>query len=300
MLFVPLLRSLALFGGFVGLSGLAHAQLSNPFLWELSKPGARSTVTLFGSLHVGRSDFYPLPEAVQKRFEAAKVLAVEADVLLPTTQQTCDRLARTDQPLEKQLPPEDFAALQAYVRAANVPARAIEGKKLWMVNLVLTAIELAQLGVDFSRGLDIFLLNAARNAGKRIVEIEGAARQCGSLAQASQAEAVATFQRFVATVRENRMESRLNALMEHYRAGDAAKLAEVIAEEFGTSPLGRQARQRLFEDRHPHMAEAIDALFAKSEPHFVVVGVGHLIGPRSLFDELAKRGITARRVSSQP
>ena len=52
-------------------STAAHAQLSKPFLWELSKDGAKDakTVTLFGSLHVGKADFYPVPDSVQKRFE---------------------------------------------------------------------------------------------------------------------------------------------------------------------------------------------------------------------------------------
>lgn len=281
----------------LGVPMLAAAQLANPFLWELSKPGSNTTVTLLGSLHVGKTDFYPLPEAVQKRFDAAKVLAVEADVLLPATQQICDRLARTDVPLERQLPPEEFAALQAYVRASNVPPRAIDGKKLWMVNLVLTAVELAQLGIDFNRGVDITLLNAARDTGKRIVEVEGAAKQCGSLAQASDAESIATFNRFMATIRENKMEKRLTALLDLYRAGDGPKLLEVIDDEFGASPMGRRARARLFDERHPHMAEAIAEYFTKPDGHFVVIGVGHLLGSASLLDALAKKGITAKRVT---
>ena len=36
-----------------------HAQLTKPFLWELTK-GDRK-ITLFGSLHVGKADFFPLP-----------------------------------------------------------------------------------------------------------------------------------------------------------------------------------------------------------------------------------------------
>ncbi|MFN3630905.1 MAG: TraB/GumN family protein [Casimicrobiaceae bacterium] len=288
----------ALVSAFVaGLPIAAWAQLADPFLWELTKPGSNTTVTLFGSLHVGRSDFYPLPEAVQKRFDAAKVLAVEADILLPSTQQICDRLARTDVPLDRQLPAEEFAALQAYLRASNLPPRVVEGKKLWLVNLVLTAVELAQLGMDFNRGVDITLLNAARNTGKRIVEVEGAARQCGSLAQASDAEAIAAFNRFMATIRENRMEKRLTALLDLYRAGDGPRLLEVIDDEFGTTPLGRRARARLFEERHPHMADAIAEYFTKPEPHFVVIGVGHLLGSSSLLDALAKKGITAKRVT---
>ena len=54
----------------------AHAQLAKPFLWELSKGG--KTVTLFGSLHVGKNDFFPLPESVLKRYGEAKAVLSRA------------------------------------------------------------------------------------------------------------------------------------------------------------------------------------------------------------------------------
>ena len=109
----------------------AYAQLSKPFLWELTKDAAKDapkdaakdskTVVLFGSLHVAKPDFYPVPDSVQKRFDDAKVLAVEADVTLPETQQACTRLAVTKEKLESVLSAEDFAALSGYSRAAAIP-----------------------------------------------------------------------------------------------------------------------------------------------------------------------------------
>lgn len=275
-------------------SGVAHAQLTKPFLWELSK-GDRK-ITLFGSLHVGKNDFYPLPDAVLSRFDAAKVLAVEADITLPETQQACTRLAATDEKLDKVLSAEDFAALQGYLRASNLPPAAFEGKKLWLVNLVMVGAELTQLGVDFGRGLDITFLRDAKLAKKRIAEVEGGARQCAALAGASTAEAAAAMSRFLATVRENKMEKRLDEMVNAYRAGDGPKLSRVVQEEFGTSAEGLAARKRVFDDRHAAMAEAIDSYFKQLDSHFVVIGVGHMFGDNNLLEALAKRGVQARRV----
>ena len=285
--------SLSLAAGFA-LCTQVSAQITKPFLWELTK--GDKTVTLFGSLHVGKPDFYPVPESVITRFESSKVLAVEADITLPETQQACVKLAATDEKLENMLSADDFAALSGYVRASNIPEVAINKRKLWMVNLALVGAELNQLGVDFSRGLDVVFLREAKAAKKRVVEVEGGAQQCGALAAATPAETTAALSRFLAAVRQNRMEKRLDQMLVAYRAGDGPSLNKVVVEEFGDSKEGMLAKQRIFDNRHPSMAERIDSYFKSPEKHFVVIGVGHMFGENNLLDALGKLGITVKRV----
>ncbi len=285
--------SLVLAAG-VALCTQAGAQITKPFLWELTK--GDKTITLFGSLHVGKPDFYPVPESVITRFEGSKVLAVEADITLPETQQACVKLAATDEKLENMLSADDFAALNGYVRASNIPEVAINKRKLWMVNLALVGAELNQLGVDFSRGLDVVFLREAKAAKKRVVEVEGGAQQCGALADATPAETTAALSRFLAAVRQNRMEKRLDQMLTAYRAGDGPSLNKVVVEEFGDSKEGMLAKQRVFDNRHPAMAERIDSYFKSPEKHFVVIGVGHMFGENNLLDALEKRGISVKRV----
>ena len=285
--------SLSLAAGFA-LSTQVSAQITKPFLWELTR--GDKTVTLFGSLHVGKPDFYPIPESVITRFESSKVLAVEADITLPETQQACVKLASTDEKLENMLSADDFAALNGYVRASNIPETTINKRKLWMVNLALVGAELNQLGVDFSRGLDVVFLREAKTAKKRVIEVEGGALQCGALAAATPAETTAALTRFLAAVRQNRMEKRLDQMLVAYRAGDGPSLNKVVAEEFGDSKEGMLAKQRVFDDRHPAMAERIDSYFKSPDKHFVVIGVGHMFGDNNLLDALSKRGVTVKRV----
>lgn len=272
----------------------AQAQLAKPFLWELSKGG--KTVTLFGSLHVGKNDFFPLPDAVLKRFDDAKVLAVEADITVAETQQACIKLGATTDKLEGVLPAEDYAALLNYAKASGLPDGAFQNRKLWLLNLVVVGVELGQLGVDFSRGLDVVFLRDAKKDKKRIAEVEGGLRQCSALAAATNAESAATMARFLATVRENKMEKRLDEMVNAYRAGDATTMARVINEEFGNTPEGLSARKRVFDDRHPPMADAIDGYFKQADKHFVVIGVGHMVGENNLLEALTKKGVSVKRV----
>ena len=292
----------------------AHAQLSKPFLWELSKEPAKdaskdaakdaskdavkggATVTLFGSLHVAKPDFYPVPESVQKRFDEAKVLAVEADITLPETQQVCTKLAVTKDKLENVLSAEDFAALSGYIRAAAIPDALVENRKLWLVNLVVVGVELGQLGVDFARGLDVVFLREAKFSKKRVVEVEGGAVQCAALAGAGPAETAAAMTRFLAAVRQNRMEKRLVEMLAAYRAGDGVALNRLVGEDFGDSAEGLASKRRIFDDRHAAMADKIDGYFKSPDSHFVVIGVGHFFGDNNLLEALAKRGIRAKRI----
>lgn len=272
----------------------ASAQLARPFLWELTKDG--KTVTLFGSLHVGKNDFFPLPETVLSRYDAAKVLAVEADITVPETQQACIKMGATSEKLESVLSAEDYAALMNYAKASGLPDGALQNRKLWLLNLVVVGVELGQLGVDFSRGLDVVFIRDAKKDKKRIAEVEGGQRQCAALAAATNVESAASMARFLATVRENKMEKRLDEMVAAYRAGDATTMARVINEEFGNTPEGQSARKRVFDDRHPAMADAVDSYFKQTDKHFVVIGVGHMVGDNNLLEALAKKGVAVKRV----
>jgi uncharacterized protein len=269
-------------------ANLASAELTKPFLWELTKNG--KTVSLFGSLHVGQPDFYPVPTIVRSRFDAADVVAVEADVTRDDTRLACNKLAATDDKLVKLLPEEEMLQLSRYAQASSLDLKKLDGRKLWMVNLILTVTELTQLGVDFEDGIDLVVTREAHFLKKKVVEIEGQ-KQCASLAGADGAEAVAGMNRFLTAVRENKMEKRINDMIVAYRNGDGNAIAKITADEFGDSPAGLRSRKRVFDDRHDSMSETIDSYFGKKESHFVVIGVGHMYGPNNLLQALEKRGI---------
>lgn len=273
----------------------ADAQVKKPMLWELSKNG--NTATLFGSLHVGKPDFYPISAAVRSRFDAAKVIAVEADVTKDNTRVACNRLAASNQKLAQLLPEEELAQLTRYAQASGLDLKVLDGRKLWMVNLILTVTELKQLGVDFEDGIDLVVTREAHYLKKRVVEIEGV-KQCESLASVDQTEAVAGMNRFLTAVRENKMERRIDAMIAAYRIGDGDAIAKISLEEFGDSPAGQRSRKRIFDDRHPPMAETIDGYLSSKDSHFIVIGAGHMFGPSNLLQALEKRGIKVTRIEA--
>ena len=53
---------------------------SSPILYRVTDKNG-NILWLFGSIHIGREDYYPLPDYVQKAFDEADMLAVEADIV---------------------------------------------------------------------------------------------------------------------------------------------------------------------------------------------------------------------------
>lgn len=274
-------------------SSIAHAQLEKPFLWELTK--GDKTVTLFGSLHVGKPDFYPVPAVIRARFDEATTLAIEADITRDETRATCQKLGASDEKLEKLLSDDEQLEFNRYVQAANINRKAIENRKVWFVNLLLTVAELQQLGVDFEDSVDVVVAKQARELKKKIVEIEGP-KQCTTLAAADNAEALSGLNRFLSSVRENKMEKRVEGLLAAYRRGDGEAINKITLEEYGDSAIGKASRRRVFDERHGPMAEVIDSYFTNKEKHFVVVSVGHMFGENNLLQALEKRGVKVKRL----
>jgi uncharacterized protein YbaP (TraB family) len=48
---------------------------SNPIFWEIKND--KTTIYLLGSVHLGRSDMYPLPKHIEKAFDKSDYLGLE-------------------------------------------------------------------------------------------------------------------------------------------------------------------------------------------------------------------------------
>ena len=158
----------------LGLVAPSHAADSNParaasaskarqatkgLFWEI-KSGDK-TVYMFGSIHIAKSDFYPLPKAVEAAYQRAEVLAVELDASDPGLQQ---KLA----PHVTYAPPDK---LQNHVTEATWKqlsdtvgpnAQAMQSLKPVIVATALSLSMLQQLGYDTESGIDLHFIRQAK------------------------------------------------------------------------------------------------------------------------------------------
>ena len=81
-------------------------------------------------------------------------------------------------------------------------------------------------------------------------------------------------------------------LIDAWLTGDTAVLGRLIEKAFAGFP---EAYEVLIAARNRRWADTIEALLARSDAVFVVVGAAHVVGPDNLIDLLRDRGYRVTR-----
>lgn len=266
-----------------------------PLLWKATSNG--STVYLFGSIHVGRADMYPLDAPVMRAFDGAKRLAVEADVGR-VDMATAQRLAMAGtyppgQSLRDHISESTWRQLQKASAQLGIPVELLDRQEPWVVALSLLPAMLQRFGYDAQYGVDMHLLERARSAGKTIHELESLEYQLGLFDDMSDAQQEAMLKETLDEFEKG--PAFFDAMLKAWREGDAATLAGFFSEMNGTD-AGRASYEALIGERNRGMARKIEELARAGGPLFVVVGVGHLVGDASVVDLMRARGWQVQRM----
>ncbi|MFN2371133.1 MAG: TraB/GumN family protein [Candidatus Krumholzibacteriia bacterium] len=268
------------------------------YLWRIA--GEHATVHLTGSIHVGRPDFFPLAPALEEAFAAADALAVEVDVEDPANQQAAavimmqKALLPGDETLQTRLGEEVWRRLEAYAAERGAPL-AMYGKfKPGIVAMVLMMEEYQRQGFDPNLGIDKHFLDAAREAGKPIRQLESIEAQFELFLQVDdQLDDVLMAEMLDQMGDIGPMTERMIAL---WKAGDADGMERFMAEQTGDEPQMVAFYRGLLDDRNLAMADSVDAWLRGDADVFVVVGAGHFGGDAGLDRLLADKGWDVEQV----
>lgn len=249
------------------LAALPPALRADGLWWRVTAPGG-ATAYVLGSIHVARAGLYPLGEDLMAAFGQAGRLVVEMDTLA--------------------LPPDTVAAcLKEHGLAGDRP-------RPWLRALTLQSQALHDLGYDETLGLDRFFLAEAKKRGLPVVELETLEDQMAPLwdmTAAQEGDFLASAQGEIPEL------PRLaGAMFRAWRAGDAEGFRRVFFEKYGEWPRLAPVLDKIVFRRSRAMAARLEALAADGAPAFVVVGAGHLVGPGSVLDILARRGFAIEQM----
>ncbi|MEO1266717.1 MAG: TraB/GumN family protein [Myxococcota bacterium] len=141
--------------------------------------------------------------------------------------------------------------------------------------------------------MDLTLADEAKKHGLAMDYLETVEEQFQMLSQLPEAYSIQGLEQSVLETDTLREEIRI--MLESYRAGDAARLEELIVnnDAFNTWP---KARDTMLMDRNARWVPQIEAYIQQGNV-FIAVGLGHLVGDGSVIDRLNKRGHTVRRVA---
>lgn len=268
-------------------SGVAATE--GPF-WKVS--GGNGTAYLFGSVHFGIDEIYPLDAEVEDAFARADRLAVEVNLQAVDSFALAQWIARhgafTDgSSLSEKVSPETWRLLQRRAEELGVPAGAFAFQRPWLAAFSMTALALTREGYREDLGIDRHFL--MRAAGKKtITELETIEDQMGLLAGLPP-EVEEYFLQMTLEDLDSR-QSMFSRLFEAWKRGDAETIRSQ-SEEMRAGPHGEALFNQLIEQRNENMAQGIARILEQEGgTTFVVVGAAHLVGQRGVASLLAARG----------
>jgi len=260
----------------------------------------KNLVYVFGTLHVGKAEFYPLNVATIRALTSSAFLVVEADIQ--------DQAAVAKQIAElAMLPPS--SSLDRYVtpilmnkvtrlleRYQFPKERAIQMKP-WMLASTLAALEAKHSGYDSGWGTEAFLFGVAKAQKKTVIEMEGLSFQFEIYNGLSAEEQLAILEETIVEIEKGSVERRTTTLADAWARASAVDLGKARQDlRQSQSTFGKFSSTKMLDERNATMAAHIDDYLRSGKRHFVAVGVLHLVGEKNIIDLLKGRGYLVREL----
>jgi len=255
------------------------------FLWEINSGG--NTAYLFGSIHLGKADMYPLDPTVEEAFDRSAVLVVEIDVdaLDPMVVQQTMAMKGSyldGNRLENHLEADVVIRLSAQLEKYGMSIEHLSQFKPWFAAITLTVLQIKDLGFDEDYGVDRYFLKNARGR-KAILELESLESQLSFLDSLENQE---LFLEYTLDSMDE-IQKMLDQLVGAWKDGNAEMMEKImITDILEHNPQAEPILKTILFDRNVTMAEEIKEYLQSGDVHFVVVGAGHLIGEKGIVELL--------------
>lgn len=253
--------------------------------WTLNANGAE--YYFFGSVHMGRDDFYPLPDEIEQAFDKSTTLFVEIDISKASeTEMASKMMAQGMYPqgetVRNHIPEDLYRKLEEQHQQFLL---MMPQAKPWLLALMISMTEMMKKGMNPEQGIDLYFLKQADEENKQIAALEDIDTQfriLNSMSDSLQVEML----RSTLENPESELE-KFEELMDAWKSGDENKMLEII-ENFYKIGSSDEFLELLLYQRNKDMAEKLAELDPADGPFFVVVGAAHLVGEKSVIDYLKK------------
>jgi uncharacterized protein YbaP (TraB family) len=268
-------------------------------LFKLSAKG--HTMYLFGTMHLGLPEFYPLEPRIRNAVQNASVLALEIDPLSnPAAMAAAVQTYGTFDPRKstgREVPPALKPRLEKALKSASMDPFTVAHLKPWLVATALTMREFFALGYRPELSVDVHLANLARDSKVPVMELETIALQLGLFSRLTPAEQWRFLEDTIDGIESGRELKEVRRVIEAWGSADQEALDAIARQSEGdTTMAGAFTQKVLLEERNGPMADKLAALLERQDKAVAAVGVLHLVGRASIPAKLRARGITVERI----
>ena len=276
---------------------IASQACAQSFLWEVSS--LTNKVYLYGTMHAGKPDWYPLPDDVERAFSDSDVLVVEADITnAAAMRKSADAMAyKPPDQLKDHVPADQYARMLKLLPRYQFTEGELAEVKPFMAVSILVFAEWARSGFRPGAGVDDYLIRKAKSEEKPIAEIEGVETQVRLMDSLTEKEQLDIFKGTLDALEEDLTTAQIKGMVAAWQAGNPAALLKVAREYNDKVPGAAEFEDKFIWQRHPDMMKKIEGWLAeRKHPYFIAVGALHLAGPKGLPELLRKAGYVVRQL----
>ncbi len=263
--------------------------------------GKGHTLYLYGTIHAGKPEFYPLEPRIRAAMAAAPTLALEVDAardpaaMMAAFQQ--HGMFPAGSPGIAALPAERRQRIESGLRKQGIDPAAVVQMKPWMVATILAVADLGKLGYNPALGVDAHLAHLARGGNTRIAELESAQYQASLLNRMSDDDQWRLLEEALENMASGRQLREAREMFDAYERADQAALDGIARRlDNDTTLTGKFTREVVLNERNGPMADKVAAMLASENNAVVAVGLLHLLGKNGLPELLRQRGIAVERL----
>jgi uncharacterized protein YbaP (TraB family) len=266
------------------------------FLWKVT--GGNGVVFLFGTVHVGKKDLYPLASLIEDSFKQSDILVEEID---PDNSLEALRLAQdiikggmypADDSIANHLSEETRGRLTEYAKAGRLGADYTRAKP-WLLSLMIMQHQLKEMGFDPSKGLDQHFMQEARDTHKAIEALETADSQLRVFSSFSDE---LQDQLLLSTLLDaSKATEILDRTLAAWSSGNTEAMDDLINRDARDHPVLQPLMETMFYERNDAMTRKIEKFLETGKTYFVAVGAGHLVGERGIVNQLRRKDYTVEQ-----
>lgn len=288
-----------------------EAGTSTPLLYKVTDNNG-NTAWLFGSIHVGRESFYPLPDYVIDAYEGADKLAVEFDTKAFSEDFSAQTMAmskliyRTGATIEDEIDKELYDKAVEIMTDYGIYNKLLDHYLPIMWSNLIDNILYEKLGVQSDLGIDNYFIERAYEEEKPILDVESAEFQYTMLANFSEElqerllmESIENYKSYESG--DGELTEELNTMMDLWESGDEEEFASYLNEEYEFEDeeeevLYKEYEKALETDRNISMADFAEDVIDSGDEVFICVGAAHIVGDDAVADLLSERGYTVELI----
>ncbi|MBN3038441.1 MAG: TraB/GumN family protein [Candidatus Omnitrophica bacterium] len=250
------------------------------------------TSYILGSIHVANQTIYPLNSEIEEAFEQADTLVVEADVAALDKSLIQSLMAREgvysdNSTLASHLSIGTYKFVRDELEQMGLSFEQFNMYRPWLLAITITNMKLAQMGYEHKWGLESYFLEKARGE-LEVVELEGSEEQIKFFAGLS--EPLQELFLFHTIVDLRTLEEEMDTLISAWKQADIETIDRLLTKGIRKHPELELIYDILICQRSEKMYSVIKQLLQDENSYFIIVGVAHLIGEKSIIRLLRNNG----------